>query len=134
MTEPPCYVESAAFASGWSAFAAARLLARHAAEIAELRADLREPLEDFVAALRLAGAAWAATACGSSEAVPAEAPVRSTYEPDELSTAEAGDVLQVSPRRVRQLLADGRLAGRRCGGRWRIDRGSVAAYRTRGET
>jgi excisionase family DNA binding protein len=51
---------------------------------------------------------------------------------DVLSVARAADVLDVSPRRVRQLLESGRLAGEQLGRSWVIDRGDVDRLRRRG--
>lgn len=43
----------------------------------------------------------------------------------EVTTTEAADLLGVSPELVRRWCRDGRLAARRPGGSWLIDRGSV---------
>jgi excisionase family DNA binding protein len=43
----------------------------------------------------------------------------------DLSVTEAAQRLQVSPRRVRALLADGRLPGRQIAGRWLLSSGDV---------
>lgn len=51
---------------------------------------------------------------------------------DVLSVARAADVLDVSPRRVRQLLESGQLAGQQLGRSWVIDRGDVDRFRRNG--
>lgn len=51
---------------------------------------------------------------------------------DVLSVARAADVLDVSPRRVRQLLESGQLAGEQLGRSWVIDRGDVDRLRRSG--
>ncbi len=48
---------------------------------------------------------------------------------DPVAVAEASNVLGVSPRRVRQMLADGQLAGSRIGRQWLIDRADLDALR-----
>ena len=48
---------------------------------------------------------------------------------DVLSVARAADVLDVSPRRVRQLLQSGQLAGQQLGRSWAIDRDDVDRLR-----
>jgi len=49
-----------------------------------------------------------------------------------LSVARAADVLEVSPRRVRQLLESGRLPGQQLGRSWVIDRGDIDRLRRNG--
>jgi excisionase family DNA binding protein len=48
---------------------------------------------------------------------------------DLITTSEAADMIGCIPRRVRQLIAEGRLAGRRMGRDWLVQRASVEAYR-----
>jgi excisionase family DNA binding protein len=48
--------------------------------------------------------------------------------PEDLSAAEAAEVLGCSERRVRQLLAADRIQGRRVAGRWLVNAGSVDDY------
>lgn len=50
---------------------------------------------------------------------------------DELSVAEAADALALSERRVRAMLRDGVLRGRRSGGRWLIGRGEMEQIQRR---
>ena len=61
---------------------------------------------------------------GSEERKPAEAP-QDLVDMDWVSTSDASLLLGVTPRRVRQLLLLGELAGRRSNGRWQVDRLSV---------
>ena len=44
-----------------------------------------------------------------------------------LTTAEAAALLSVSPARVRRMLKDGILAGRRFGRDWQVEKASVSA-------
>lgn len=121
------YIEHAAIVQGWSAYAFARLLRRYwRDEVEDLPPHLRRPLEESLEALRAAGAAWERSLRGSAEAPAAEAAVSSDHE---LSTRQAAEVLQVSDRRIRQLLESGALTGRRCGQRWWVDHGSLTAYK-----
>lgn len=60
---------------------------------------------------------------GSTEAPPAEIGPLSAHE---ISTYQAGILLGLGERRVRQLAAGG--MGRRVGGRWLLDRSAVLAY------
>lgn len=73
--------------------------------------------------------AWMASDLGTSEPSPSEpaAPL-----PHEISVCAAAAVLQVSDRRVRQLLAAGDLDGRKDGWSWLVDRSSVELYRRDG--
>ncbi len=49
-----------------------------------------------------------------------------------MNVARAADVLDVSPRRVRQLLESGQLAGQQLGRSWVIDRGDIDRLRRNG--
>jgi hypothetical protein len=49
-----------------------------------------------------------------------------------VNVARAADVLDVSPRRVRQLLESGQLAGQQLGRSWVIDRGDIDRLRRNG--
>ncbi len=51
---------------------------------------------------------------------------------DVMNVARAADVLDVSPRRVRQLLESGQLAGQQLGRSWVIDRGDIDRLRRNG--
>ena len=124
----PFYVEAAVI-DGWPAYAIARLIARHGRdEFADLPPHLRGPIEDAAEALRRAGAAWAASVRGNAEAAAAEMRASSESQDDELSTEEAATMLDLSERRVRQLIASGAVAARKKHGRHVIDRGAVLAY------
>lgn len=59
---------------------------------------------------------------GSAETWPGPDDPRS---PHEIDTSEAADLLRLTPRRARQL---GPILGRRCGGRWLLDRRAVLDY------
>lgn len=65
---------------------------------------------------------WRASVDGNAEVPPAETPPPSAV----IATREAADMLRISERRVRQMLADGALTGRRAGRVWLVDRASVA--------
>lgn len=53
-----------------------------------------------------------------------------TEMPKFLTPVEASEILGLTPRRVRQLAADGALLGRMRAGRWQIDAHSVQARRS----
>jgi excisionase family DNA binding protein len=67
---------------------------------------------------------WRVSVDGNAEPLPAETPAPSQV----VSTREAAGMLRISERRVRQLLAEGRLAGEQRGREWQIDRASVALF------
>jgi len=50
---------------------------------------------------------------------------------EEITTPVVADLLDISPQRVRQLAASGRIAGRRIGRTWWINRASATAWRER---
>lgn len=90
--------------------------------------DLTDTREAF-AEIREAGQAWVewrAAANGSAEALPAETAPRSMHE---ICSDEAAEMLGVSSRRVRQLLAAGLLEGRLAGRTWLVSRPSVLLCR-----
>jgi hypothetical protein len=121
----------AAVIDGWAAWAIARMLSSHCREqIEELPAHLRAPLEDATEALQHAGERWAISARGSTEALPAEAPVTSNCR-EELTASEVADVLKVTERRIRQLATAGALPGKQKAGRWSFEPGAVLAYQER---
>ena len=130
MTEHPCYVEHGAVLSGWPAYAFARTLRRHLPELLDcLAPHLRQPLEEALEALTLAGAAYAQSRRGTS--VPADAAQGADSEAmDVMTTQQAADVLGCIPRYVRRLAAEGRLPGRCEHHRWQLDGAAVLAYRT----
>ncbi|MGI5179549.1 helix-turn-helix domain-containing protein [Dactylosporangium sp. CA-152071] len=80
------------------------------------------------AAIRAAGEEWkhSASAGGSTEALPAEMPSRSSQEID---TATAADLLRVTESRVRQLARSGDIAARKVGGVWLVDRSEIEMRR-----
>lgn len=66
----------------------------------------------------------------STMAAPLEgAAEEATEDVHEVTAAEAAALVGCSDRRVRQLLTEGRLTGRRKAGRWLIDASSVEDYR-----
>jgi excisionase family DNA binding protein len=83
-------------------------------------ADLRQASEQWQE--------WRASGGGNPEIVSAEMPP-GLEQDDNISTREAAVMLGVGPRMVRVLLADGRLPGRRVGGRWLVSRKSVMVLR-----
>ena len=126
---PRFYFAAVAVIDGWPAYAIGRMLARHCHdEIADLPPHLRRPIEDASEALRLAGEAWVSGRRGNPEAGTAETAVPSDGQGDELTTAAAATMLEVTERRVRQLIADGTLTAHKRGGRQMLDRGAVTAY------
>ncbi len=130
MTEPgPRYYVEGGLVSGFAAWRLGRSIPRYLRDaLDDLPPHLRTEVEDAVEAMRYSGQRWAATARGSAAEPPAEAPVCSKQEADELSSVEVADVLKVTERRVRQLAAAGVLPGRQKAGRWSFDRGAVTAY------
>lgn len=88
--------------------------------------DLAEAREVF-AAIREAASEWVARASPerSNETVLSAAPA----DCSEIDSAEAAGLLNVSPRRVQQLLAAGELEGRRSGRVWLVSRASVLLWR-----
>lgn len=80
-------------------------------------------LVDEVAAL---ARAWRA----AEAAEPAELPQRddSDIQSDDVTTQEAGTLLGVTDRRVRQLIASGRLSAQRTGGAWHVQTSEVERY------
>lgn len=106
------------------------------------RDDLAREIERAGAEVREAGRRWLEEEQGNapaSEAGSAEGALPSRLAPsdrDLLTTADAAGLLGVSSRRVRQLLACGQLAGRRCGsppGQWLVDPDSINALAARKE-
>lgn len=90
--------------------------------------DLADTRNQF-AAIREAARAWMASrasADGSVSAGQTEMPPPSVHE---ISTDRAADMLGLTPRRVRQMLAAGLLEGRQVGRTWMVARGSVELHR-----
>ncbi|PTU55375.1 hypothetical protein DBB34_14560 [Sphaerisporangium cinnabarinum] len=104
------------------------------------RPDVAEQIADAAAQLRAVAAAWksaetAASPRGSAELPPLVDPEESDT-PDAgvlLGTAAVAEFLDVTPRRVRQLLDDGSLVGQKKAGRWLVTRRSAIAWYTRQE-
>jgi hypothetical protein len=97
----------------------------------ELLTETREVWADIAAAAALwvqsEGSISAASVEGTLSAGPAETPSGSS--PWEITTAEAGAMLHLCPRRVVQLLAAGHLTGRKAGRVWLVERVSVEVHR-----
>lgn len=95
------------------------------------RLDVVEQLEDAMAQLRVVAKLWSAaeglsSASGSAEVPTNAEPAESRVSEDALlGTAEAAGRLDVSERRVRQLLEDESLAGRKKSGRWLVEPDSL---------
>lgn len=130
MTQPG-YIEEAALAWGWRAFAAARMLRRHwREEVEDLPPHLREPLEDYLADLERAGRRWSERQRRRrATAQPTSAQPSPQSEVEVLTTAEAADVIGCTEQNVRKLLANGRLAGEKGSQGWLLDAGAVHAYK-----
>jgi hypothetical protein len=118
--------------SGFSAFVIAPLLERRLVEVARqgVHPDLLAEARVTAVAVRRAAEEWTSwrTAADGSAAVESAAMPASSGH-DEISVAAAGAMLGVRPRRVRQLLEEGRLEGRRVSGRWLVSLGSVELLR-----
>lgn len=124
----------AAPVSGFPAVFLAALLRAHGAEyLRRLEASMRlHP--DYVAQVRQVWRAidqaeeewltWCASADGNTEVPVTEAGPSSTW----ITTREAAEMLDVSERRVRQLLDEGRVSGVRAGRAWQVDRASVELH------
>jgi len=131
MTEPGprFYFAAVAVIDGWPAYYLARIVTRRGREdIEDLPPALRAPVEECLRAMRLAGEAWASGRRGNPEAGTAETAVPSDGQGDEMTTKAAATMLEVTERRVRQLIADGTLTAHKRGGRQMLDRGAVTAY------
>lgn len=99
------------------------------------RPDVADSIERAVAELRAASAAWwdsenAVSGGGSAEVPPGEVVPGSPVAQVDCPTAVAAHALALTERRVRQLLADGRLDGRKVGGRWFVDADDLERLRT----
>lgn len=127
---PRDYVESAAIVRGASAVLIHGFIRgnqeawnRHTAR-AMTSESLRRELTSAMLALETAAdshrAEIDASARGSRESISG---MPTTF----ITTTEAGDILNLTSRRVRQLAADGVLLGRLVAGRWMIDPASVEA-------
>ena len=131
---PHNYIEAAAIISGPAALLIDSFLAKHLREwrehAAPLSKDMGLAVVDTVESIRRAADAYRETVGkraslgGSGERKPAEAPQDSAVM-EWISTSDASRLLGVTPRRVRQLLLLGELAGRRVDGSWQVDRFSV---------
>jgi len=133
LTNPRGYIEGpAVVVDGTSLLALSVFLRRREAEWRETvsrfavsgdlgTATLLDRVTRAAEVLTEAAAARAGVPFSEGETVP----VGETGASSRLTTDETAVVLSVTPRRVRQLLADGALLGSRVAGRWSIDRASV---------
>ena len=102
-----------------------------AAVIADAMAQLREAARQWEAAVRADGASVDGSAeAGSTEAGGGSSQLggRPPGGSEVVDTATAAGRLGVSERRVRQLLADGPLTGRKVGRQWLVERTSITEY------
>ncbi len=135
MTAPVPFVEGpgCAVLSGMGAFVIASVLSserRWPRELVDgLAPDARAQVLAAREAVVLAALAFQRASAGGSAVVPAVDHVADSGVTDWVTSVEAARMIGVSERRVRQLLADGRLAGRLAGGRWQVDVVSVGALR-----
>ena len=91
-------------------------------------------VSDLVESLRRKAADFEGVSSAALGSVPAGAAAIMQAVGQEIDTTEAGMLLRVKERRVRDLCASGRLSARRVGVSWLIDRSSVLAHRAeRGE-
>ncbi|MFC4535687.1 helix-turn-helix domain-containing protein [Sphaerisporangium dianthi] len=100
------------------------------AGLARLRIERRgqDPEVDAVlAAIRQQAARWRTSATGSPDAAQPEVAPSSTW----LTTTQAGDLLGMTDRGVRDAIEGGRLPAENVAGRWRISREDVEHYRAR---
>lgn len=124
---PPFIDPPPAIVNGYAARALATWLraAWGRGDFASLPADGREQVYATVKAIEYAGEAWArrrVAAVGNSATLVAAIGAQSS---DDMSIAEAATVLEVKPRRMRQLAAEG--LGHKVGASWVCDRDAVLA-------
>ena len=132
---PRNYVEAAAIISGASALLLDGFLEKYRREFREFAAPFAGQVglevSNAVEAIGLAAEAYResvgkrASATGSAARKRAEVSPDSAPMDERISTSDASQLLGVTPRRTRQLLVSGELAGRRLNGRWQVSRQSV---------
>jgi excisionase family DNA binding protein len=128
---PRCYIRHAVIADGWVAYFLGTAAVRSA--LRDVLDDLpagpaREAVLDLLSACRLAGKAWAAEV-RASQTETRESAIGVQSNHGELTTTCAADMLGISPRRVRQLAANGELPARRVGARWRFSADEIQKRR-----
>lgn len=112
----------------WVPARVAALIYRHT-DLGRVRTELRgadAETDGVLMALHIAALKWRGSATGTDRA-PAAEPVASSLW---LSTSEAADLLEVTPRAVTKAIAAGRLPAQRHGRDWRISREDLEHYRT----
>lgn len=122
--------EPAAIVAGSGAYLLSRLL-RSPSVLAYIRNAGWLHTDDFgeaVHAIHVAARAWE-----TSISLPQRENARANEIPGRyhgiLTVEESAEELSLSLRRVQELARSGRIAGRRVGRRWELDRSSVIAYR-----
>jgi hypothetical protein len=120
-----------AFLSGWSAYAVDVILKRYAKDYAPVMTPKQQ--QEFAAtqkAIHRAALHWHA-ATANAQTATAEIPALSG---NEVTTAEAADLLAVTEQRVRQLAALWVHEGlaRKVGRVWMIDQAAIELYRSNG--
>ncbi|HEY1325130.1 MAG TPA: helix-turn-helix domain-containing protein [Streptosporangiaceae bacterium] len=124
----PRYVQQAALVDGFAAHVVDRVLARHLPPLLEVfTPEQRAEVDAARAAIRAAAKAWESAPMSVSG--PADTPGAdiAASSPDELTAAQAADLLGVSVRHARRLAASG--MGRLVAGVWLLDRSALLAYR-----
>jgi CRP-like cAMP-binding protein len=132
---PSGFVEHAAFVSGWPAEVVDMMLSRYAPQfLAAMAPDQRAEVEVAHRAIHRAAKAHGAAKVRhrTSDIEPEEFSAPSEHE---ISTREAAEVLDVTPRQVCRLAAEWAAEGlaRQVGRTWLVDRDAVAAYQDQQE-
>jgi excisionase family DNA binding protein len=130
---PPRFTALGAHVSGASAWVIVSILERAKAmdRIQTMPAGPRAEVQATYDALRAAAIYWneqqtePPRQASEPQAAPSTSPAQSV---DDLSAAEAAEILGCTERRVRQLLAADRIEGRRVAGRWLVNASSVEDY------
>lgn len=128
---PPRFSGLGAHVSGVSAWVIAKILERAMDSIQNLPAEERFEVLQTYDSLRAAGIYWN----DQQRAFPrpttaAEPQTEEVPKPTvkELSAVEAAKMVGLGDRRMRQLLTEGKIAGRRVASRWLVDAESLEDY------
>lgn len=117
-----------AHVSGWPAWFLTRVLRKHLGDALDRR-DMpptrRQQVLDAFHDLEAAADDWRTSASGNAETRDAET-VAPSGSDDVLTTEEAAAMLNLTPRRVRQL---GPIIGRKVGGSWQFNRTDLEIHR-----
>lgn len=128
---PAAYVEGAAIVSGLPAHVIDRILALHLSAVLgslPFSQAQRQEIQAAKNAIHRAADRYIglpSVAAPGNTATKIEE-VAASWSPDEITTAEAGELLGLTERRMRQLAACG--MGRKAGHAWLLDRSMVLAY------